>query len=126
VVVSNVIAALEGRGSEFYQSEYLTMYEAGFRNVYTFPRGSIGSRISMNIIMVATQEERRLAADEVVRIARDLRRRREHPVRVRRFVERAGRLSDGPFTREEAARKMPRGVRLTDDYCPVDTMYFDR
>jgi spermidine synthase len=125
-VVSNVIAALSGEGSAFYQSEYLTMYAAGFANVYAFPKGAMGSRRAMNIIIVATQDGRRMSRDEIVARARELTARPAHPVKMRRFADHAATVSDGPFGRDSARDRMPMGVELTDDYCPVDTMYYDR
>ena len=139
VVVSNVISALEGKNCEFYQSEYRTMYEAGFANVYTFPRypspdearrRGIAAEdrwrdVAINIIVVATQEAKRLTKRAIVRKARELTEREKHPVRVRDFVHHASKYWEESARREEMLARMTKGILLTDDYCPVDSMFQD-
>ena len=139
VVVSNVISALEGKGCAFYQSEYRTMYEAGFANVYTFPRYptpeearrkgiAVEDRwrdVAINIIVVATQEAKRLSKPAIMRNARELTEREKHPVRLRDFVHYASKYWEESATREQMLARMEEGILLTDDYCPVDAMFQD-
>lgn len=132
-VVSNVISALEREKSQFYQSQVLTMRAAGFEHVYTFPRFSTEAereyydrraekefqfRDDMNIIIVATDVK--LAPREIKSRARRLTGRDEHPVRIETFVHyAAGVLVERP-------EDLKHGMVLTDNYCPVDTMFHDR
>lgn len=130
-VVSNVISALEREKSQFYQSEVLTMRAAGFKHVYTFPRfytpaerrhydraeKELQFRRDMNIIIVAADEE--LTAREIKARARRLTEREEHPVRIKTFVHYAGGVEVDP-------EDLPHGMVLTDNYCPVDTMFNKR
>lgn len=145
VVVSNVISALEGKRCEFFQSEYRTMYEAGFANVYTFPRFPTPEEarrrgravedywkdIAINIIIVATEyavpteDAKRLTKDEIRRKARELTEREEHPVKIRSFVHYASKYWELSASRDETLGRMTKGILLTDDYCPVDTMFCD-
>ncbi|MHC4502771.1 MAG: hypothetical protein ACYTFI_05650, partial [Planctomycetota bacterium] len=101
--------------------------------------------VAINIIVVATQEEKRLTKRAIVRKARALTEREKHPVRVRDFVHHASKyweesatpkeifermglriLADsGPGFRLEQVGKSTKSILLTDDYCPVDTMFQD-
>ena len=130
-VVSNVISALEREKSKFYQSEVLTMRAAGFEHVYTFPRfptpaeqrhrgtsKELYFRRDMNIILVASQEE--LTAREIIARARRLTEREERPVRIKTFIH----YAEGVLV--ERPEDLTYGMVLTDDYCPVDTMFHDQ
>jgi len=143
VVVSNVISALKDEKSgesRFYQSEYKTMYAAGFANLYTFPRYATpeeerrgrraredywGGR-SINIIIVATQDPVRKSPAEIEEAARALAERPERPAKVKTLVHYAKGIWEGRRSREEVLAEMTSGIVLTDDYCPVDTMFHDR
>jgi len=139
VVVSNVISGLTTKTSEFYQSEYLTMMRAGFPNVYTFPRYPTpeeqrqrGTSIddywrgrSINIILVATQEEKRLSKPWILTKARSLMRRKEHPVVIKGFDEHADDLWESSRSSEDMLGEFEYAIELTDDYCPVDVMFHE-
>jgi spermidine synthase len=137
VLVSNVISALKDKGSEFYQSEYRTMRAAGFPTIYTFPRYPTPEeekerRVSredywrgrsINIIIVATQSEKQMTKAHVEAAARALTRRAEHPVVIKNFVHSAGGLWEGSQTTAMMLEQFDKAIELTDDYCPVDTMF---
>jgi len=76
VLVSNVISALEGKNCEFYQSEYKTMYEAGFANVYTFPRYPSPEEVRTSPSTSSSWRRRRRS---VSRSARSCERRADSP-----------------------------------------------
>jgi spermidine synthase/MFS family permease len=137
VLVSNVISALRDEGCAFYQSEYLTMLEAGFANVYTFPRfpspeeekkhgvyrDDYWRGRSINIIMIASQDPERMSKSKIGIVARALTKREQHPVEVPNFVHYAKGLWEGTRSNETMRKDLTEGIVLTDDYCPVDTMY---
>jgi len=126
VVVSNLISALEGEMSGIYRSEKRTFYAAGFKNLYTFPKaredyGRGTQRVyrhrAINIIVVATREERRLPKEEIVLRAEEL------VAGGARIANLASLARD--YRREEPALKQDDALVLTDDYAPVETLYFE-
>jgi spermidine synthase len=140
VLVSNVISALEGKRSDFYQSEYVTMNAAGFANLYTFPRippdNEMRRRegaaedywrdLPINIIIIATQEKKRLLAGDIRDISRDLAERKVHPLRMRHREHYVSKYWEKSRDFDEMRRSMDRAILLTDNYCPVDTMFRER
>ena len=107
------------------------MRAAGFEHVYTFPRfptpaeqrhrgtsKELYFRRDMNIILVASQEE--LTAREIIARARRLTEREERPVRIKTFIH----YAEGVLV--ERPEDLTYGMVLTDDYCPVDTMFHDQ
>jgi hypothetical protein len=137
--VSNVISGLTKEGSDFYQSEYLTMVRAGFPSVYTFPRYPTPEEEkqrgvsredywrgrAINIIMVATQDEERLSKATIISNARRLTRRQENPVVIKNFVHYASGLWEGSRSTETMLSEFTHAIELTDDYCPVDVMFHE-
>jgi len=140
VVVSNVISALGGDRSDFYQSEYVTMHAAGFANLYTFPRippademNRLGNAAedywsghAINIILIATQDPSRMSADEIRDRSRELDEREVHPLRMKHREHYVSEYWEKSRSYEEMRRGMDRAILLTDDYCPVDTMFRER
>jgi len=140
VLVSNVISALEGDRSDFYQSEYVTMNAAGFANLYTFPRIPPENEMrrrrhaaedywrdyALNIILIATQDPVRLSALDIRDRARDLAEREVHPLRMRHREHYVSKYWERSRSFDEMRRGMDRGILLTDDYCPVDAMFRER
>ncbi|MHC4247543.1 MAG: spermidine synthase [Planctomycetota bacterium] len=140
VVVSNVISSLEGDRSDFYQSEYVTMHEAGFANLYTFPRIPPDNEMrrrnraaedywrddAINIIIIASQDDRRLSAGEIRDISRDLAERKERPLRMHHREHYVSKYWEKSRSFDEMRQGMDRAIVLTDDYCPVDSMFRER
>ena len=141
VLVSNVISALEGDRSDFYQSEYVTMHEAGFANLYTFPRippeNEMRRRRSraaedywrgyaINIIIIASPDEKRLSFGDIRDRSRDLAEREVHPLRMRHREHYVSKYWEKRQSYEEMRQRMDRAILLTDDYCPVDTMFREK
>ena len=122
VVLANINSALEGRRSRILRAEYKTIATV-FPELYLFPLGE--SRVShtdpsflnrrLNVILVATTDERALNQDQIAEIADRL--VAVGRVRVTNFSEYALQL----FTRPLKTDDVPL---LTDDYAPVDTMLF--
>ena len=140
VLVSNVISALEGNRSDFYQSEYVTMIGAGFGNLYTFPRIPPENEMrrrrdaaedywrdyALNIIIIATQDDKRISGGDIRDISRDLAERKVHPLRMRHREHYVSKYWEQSRSFDEMHTNMDRAILLTDDYCPVDTMFRER
>ncbi len=140
VVVSNVISSLEGDRSDFYQSEYVTMHEAGFANLYTFPRIPPDNEMrrrrraaedywrddAINIIIIASQDSKRLSAGGIRDRSRDLAERKDSPLRMRHREHYVSEYWEQSRSFDEMRRSMDRAIVLTDDYCPVDAMFRER
>ncbi len=131
VVVSNLISALEGEQSGVYRAEYRTFYAAGFKNVYTFPkvkedpgRGTtrVYRRRLINIIVVATQDERRLSKNDIVLKAEEL---VAGGAAIANLAELAADYRPQRYRPEEVVARMDDVPILTDDYAPVETLYFE-
>ena len=136
VMVSNLISALDGKGSGIFKSAYKTMYAAGFENVYVFPRFSLpGEKMrqtpkddyfrdrGMNIITVATQDRKRMSGEELTASARQIMLRAEHSAKLPHLDQYAAFLHRMPYAEREDVLKNMDGVVFTDDYAPTDTMY---
>ena len=74
---------------------------------------------------MATRDERRLTKTDIVRKARELVERAYRPVRIRTFEHCASGYWELSRRREDVLAGMRKGIVLTDDYCPVDTMFHD-
>ena len=131
VLVSNVIAAVDGKHSELFRAVYKTQLAAGFGAVYVFPK-AYRKDIPVNIILVALPEakgEKRRTGEDLAAFARTLAAypggpgtapgEAEGKIRVRNFTQNAQNL-DPRWPRDMALDSVPL---LTDDYAPVDTMY---
>ncbi len=131
IVVSNLISALEGKMSGIYRAEYKTFHAAGFENVYTFPKtkedrgrgtGRVYRHRAINIIVVATQEEERLSKKDIVLRADELVAKGEAIAKLGSLARDYRAQSPRPG---EVLARMGDVPVLTDDYAPVETLYFE-
>lgn len=142
VVVSNVISTISAPRNKVYLSIYRTLYAAGFKNVYVFPRFPLKVEepfyrdkyklkdnyriqdLAMNVILVATQDEKRLEKSVVQARAALLTKRQDHPAVLPCFEEYASFLYQMKYARpEDVITKMEEGVIFTDNYAPTDLMF---
>lgn len=68
ILILNVISSLEGKGSLFFQAEYLTLKQI-FPQVYIFPTHfyrNFGLDNHQNLILIATKSEKRLTKQELM------------------------------------------------------------
>jgi spermidine synthase len=132
ILVSNIIASLEGEKSRFFLSEYRTMREL-FENIYVFPSFLGENQITRNLILVAPRRGRRLSKKQIVATAESL--LNNYPVLATRTNSKKQRNSSGnseTFNLIDFARlcytigevDIENQIVLTDDYAPVATMFY--
>jgi len=120
VLAMNVINALDGRDGRLYRSVLRTWREVGFGQIYVFPKcetfeDQILYNMKRNIILVATMSTERLGKWDIKDAATGL--FMDGKVRVKDFVQHAGRYLPGEETRD--LNDVPV---LTDNYAPVELM----
>ncbi len=135
LVVSNIISPHDGKEAGLYRAIYKTFLDSGFGNVYTFPKflskeefaqlterqvSRYEKTWAINIILVATQDSKRLQKPEIIRTAARLLSRDEHPVKVRDFRRHVGNMK---AMENLSSPEFQAAPILTDDYAPVDLLY---
>ncbi|RMF86722.1 MAG: hypothetical protein D6736_14440, partial [Nitrospinota bacterium] len=112
VVAFNLIGALQGPKSQLFRSLYKTLQHV-FPQVYVFPVGTVSSlneESIRNIILIATQEEKRWTKAEILQQAEQLERRGAVQAPVSFFASTY-------YTEKVLLNGVPL---LTDDYAPVE------
>jgi len=119
VLAMNVISALTGRRGKMYRSILRTWQQAGFGQVYVFPRyeNELLPAIPKNIILIATMSAERLRPEEIREAASWL---VHDKVRVMDFTLHASHYLAG-----EEAKPFADVDVLTDDFAPVELMAQD-
>jgi spermidine synthase len=129
VLVSNIIGSLEGPKSRFFLSEHRTMQQI-FPEIYVFPTSVGHPELVRNLILVAPlKSERRLPGQDIVAAARELIER--YPALKDRPVKQSSSVADltgfaaqlHHFT-PAAERELAALPVLTDEYAPVETMFY--
>jgi spermidine synthase len=127
VLVSNIISALEGPKSRFFRAEYKTMKKL-FKHIYVFPswRGNQPRNIR-NLILIATRTgKQELLKEDLVARAKAL--IKAYPALEKRTTNpniRGGTLAsfaEGCYLPSQGDLK--NVPELTDDYAPVETMFY--
>jgi spermidine synthase len=126
LLVSNVIAALEGPKSRFFFAEYRTL-AAVFSQIYVFPTWLESPQITRNLIMIAPRDPGpRLAPEALVAAASRL---------LERYPKLRERTASTLYNAKDLAEFAGRAVTvkdadlanaplLTDEYAPVETMFY--
>ena len=109
VVVSNIIASIEGPTSLILKSEIKTMSQV-FPNVYVFPVSTLGPSAIQNVIVVATKSPISYSKADFVDLTRA-----STVVQIPEFVSYASHYYEEPIDTNDAPI-------LTDDFAPVENL----
>ncbi|MFQ5998820.1 MAG: fused MFS/spermidine synthase [Candidatus Bathyarchaeia archaeon] len=109
VVVSNIIASIDGPTSLILKSEIKTMSQV-FPNVYVFPVSTLGPSAIQNVIVVATKSPISYSKADVVEIAKQ-----STVVKIPEFVSYASHYYEERIDTSDAHV-------LTDNFAPVENL----
>ncbi|MCX7805400.1 MAG: fused MFS/spermidine synthase [Planctomycetota bacterium] len=135
VLMANVISALDGDKGRIYRSAYKTIREGGaFRSMYTFPKLPLGTKMydrerwtkdMINVIIAATDEEKAIKKEEILRIAKERVSGKDPVVKVdaEAFLHHAGNMLEAKVSPAELDREGKDAPVLSDRHSPVDVMY---